>query len=267
MVLVTDLQFSMDSYLVDNLNIAKDVIKNDWDFCFIVGGIEGSGKSTLAQQCAYYCDPTFNMSRITFTPMEFEAAILKADKYQAIVYDEAYTGLSSRGVMTGINKSIVNRLAEIRQKNLFLFVVMPTFFDLDRYVAIWRSRALIHIYTGEDWSRGFYEFYNVERKKNLYLTGKKLYHYDKDLRNFWGTFSRRYVVDELEYRNRKLQAMNSPKTSKEDMKFAYALKVICRMSSQSEASNLLHDAGYDVTQERISQILNNLDSFRGKLTI
>ena len=65
----------MDGYLRQNLTVAKDIVKKDWDMVFCVDGYEGSGKSVLAQQCAMFCDETFNIDRICFTPDGFVKAI------------------------------------------------------------------------------------------------------------------------------------------------------------------------------------------------
>ena len=199
----TDHEYYLDGIAKDNLDTAKKVIKKDWDMIFAYDGYEGSGKSTKAIQDAFYCDPTLNLDRITFTPTEFRRAVMNAKQYQSVVYDEAYTGLSSRAAMTHVNRALVKMLAEIRQKNLFIFVVMPTFFDLDKYVALWRSRALVHIYTREKFERGYFTFYNVDRKKQLYVIGKKYYSYSKPKANFFGRFTKTLPIDEQKYKQKK----------------------------------------------------------------
>ena len=206
-------EYYMDGYMQTNLDIAKTVIKKDWDMVFVYDGYEGTGKSVKAMQDAYYCDPTLNLERVVFNPREFRQAVLKAKPYQAVVYDEAYTGLSSRSTMTAINKALVGMLAEIRQKNLFVFVVMPSFFDLDRYVALWRSRALIHVYTGKNFMRGFFAFFNQDKKKFLYIQGKKYYSYTITRPNFSGRFTNHYVFNEGEYRKKKKTSLQNQEQS------------------------------------------------------
>lgn len=209
-------EFYMDNYLKSNLDIAKTEIKRDWDMVFVYDGSEGSGKSVKAMQDAFYCDPTLTLDRIVFVPKDFREAVMNAKKYQAVIYDEAYTGLSSRATMSLINRTLISMLAEIRQKNLFVFVVMPTFFDLDRYVAIWRSRLLIHVYTGENFQRGHFAFFNADRKKSLYILGKKFYSYGKPKANFVGKFTNHYVIDEQEYRNKKKNSLIAREKARED---------------------------------------------------
>jgi len=207
MVKITDKDYYIDGYLNSNLKLAKTTIHKDWDMIFCVDGPEGSGKSVLTMQMAYDCDPSFNNSRVCFTPSEFRKAILTANKYQAVVYDEAYTGLSSRATMSLINRTLISMLAEIRQRNLFVFIVMPTFFDLDKYVALWRSRALIHVYIGKNFQRGFFSFYNMDLKKDLYIKGKKFYSYFTPKPNFKGRFTNFYVTDEKEYKKKKKESL------------------------------------------------------------
>jgi len=196
-------EFCMDGYLQANLDTASRVIRRDLDMVFAVDGPEGSGKSVFTSQMAFYVDPTFNIDRVVFTPKAFREAIINSKPYQAVVYDEAYTGLSSRATMSLINRTLISMLAEIRQKNLFVFVVMPTFFDLDKYVALWRSRALIHVYFGSDFQRGFFAFYNSDKKKDLYIQGKKFYSYSNPKPNFIGRFTNFYTIDEVAYRQKK----------------------------------------------------------------
>lgn len=208
---------AMDGYLKGILDEIKQSVKRDMDLIILVDGPERSGKSTLAQQCAAYCDPSFNLARVCFTPDEFRKAIMEAEPGQAIVYDEAYTGLNSRGTMSVINRALVSMLAEIGQKNLIIFVVMPTFFDLDKYVAIWRSKVLLHVYTGEKFERGFFAAYNESTKKYLYIEGKKFYEYKGRVKpNFFGRFPAQYTVDEQAYRQKKRDSLSGRAKQQEE---------------------------------------------------
>jgi len=258
MVKVTDKNYYMDGYLRQNFDSAKEAVKNDWDMLFLYDGIEGSGKSVKAQQDAYYCDPTLNIERITFTADEFKKAILNAKPFQSVIYDEAYSGLSSRSAMSTVNRALVSMLAEIRQKNLFVFIVMPTFFDLDKYVALWRSRALIHVYT-HGFQRGYFRFYSSSKKKSLYVNGKKFYNYAKPEPNFIGRFTNFYPVDQEEYKAKKRKSLvdRDPKEEKINDRFVIALKALCNVATQREASELLSKHGLNMTQPRINQIIND----------
>ena len=216
--------YYMDGYLETNLIAAKDLVSKDWDMIVLVDGYEGSGKSVLAMQAAYFCDPTLNLDRLCFNPDTFRKAIIEAKKFTAVIYDEAYTGLSSRAAMGRINRALVTMLAEIRQKNLFVFVVMPTFFDLDKYVALWRSRALLHVYVSKSMARGYFMFYSMDRKKSLFVEGKKFYSYYKPDPNFRGRFTNFYPVDEAEYRKKKAKALSKRETLRAEIELKKELE-------------------------------------------
>lgn len=215
-VLVGEKEIYYDGYLFENLQVAKEIVAKDWDMVFAIDGTEGSGKSTLAQQLGAFCDPSLSLDRIVFNPTDFTKAVVNAEKYQAIIYDEAFTGMDASAAMSNINKSLKQMMAEIRQKNLFIFIVMPTFFDLQKYHAIWRTRALIHCYTGDNFQRGFFKFYNSETKKHLYIKGKKFYDYNVQRPNFYGRFVSGYYINEQEYRHKKLNALKGRDKQREE---------------------------------------------------
>jgi ABC-type microcin C transport system duplicated ATPase subunit YejF len=123
--------------------------KHDNDTLICMDGAEGSGKSVFAMQIAHYIDPSLDLTRVCMNAEEFKQAIMRAEKNQAVIYDEAYSGLSSRASLSAVNKILVGKMMEMRQKNLFVIIVLPSFFLLDRYVALFRSRALLHVYSNK----------------------------------------------------------------------------------------------------------------------
>ncbi|KKK96320.1 hypothetical protein LCGC14_2663910, partial [marine sediment metagenome] len=78
------------------------------------------------------------------------------------------------------NKKLVNILIECRQRNLFLFIVLPSIFILDRYIALFRSHGLFHsaIYK-KDYKKRYYKSYNFKSKHLLYILGQKYLSYSK----------------------------------------------------------------------------------------
>jgi hypothetical protein len=198
--------FYMDDSLISNLDIIKQAVTYDWDMVIIVDGIERGGKSLFTQQLAYYVDPTINLDRIVFSPKEFEQACINAGKYQAIIWDEAITGANIRETMNGINISIMKMLGQIGQKNLFIFLVLPTYYDLDKYVALWRSRILFNVYVKGYNDRGYFKAYK-SRKNYMYCIYRRFYYYPPKMADFKGRFFKCYVVDEIAYREKKLKSL------------------------------------------------------------
>ena len=186
---------------------AKEVRTKDKDWVAIIDGEEGSGKSVLAMQLAKHLDPNFNLDNIAFNADQFIEKIKNAKKCSCIVLDEAFSSANSRASLTEVNRSMIGLATEMRQKNLFVLIVLPTFFDLDKYFSLWRCRALFHVYFRPDGSRGRYVVYPKTAKKFLYLYGKKTYDYTK-----WKSpypplsFTGKYVVSEAQYRKLKAEA-------------------------------------------------------------
>ncbi len=170
--------FYLNKRLRKNLDekIIPSLLKKDKDCFLVVDGSEGAGKSTLALQLGKYVDPTLDLSRVVFDAEAYKQAIFKAKKGQCVIFDEAFTGLSSRSSLSAVNRTLVSLMMQVRQKNLFIIIVLPTFFLLDKYVAIFRSRALIHVYESGG-RRGYFRLYNRSLKKYLYLAGKATYSY------------------------------------------------------------------------------------------
>lgn len=215
-----ELGFSFDTSLARNLEILKNAtIHQDFDGCILVDGKEGSGKSVLAMQIGKFMDIDQELDiekQICFTPEQVVNAINTLPKFKAIVWDEARRGLNRRRSTGQINLEITDLFAECRQKNLFLIVTMPSFYDMDMNVAVWRSRALIHVYykfkpdDNRPLERGYFIFYNEEGKKKLYTTieNRRGYNYFFNPRfAFRGRFTHQYVVDEHKYRDKKRVSM------------------------------------------------------------
>lgn len=200
----------VDNVLKKELDKIKHrVLKKDHDWVCCIDGDEGSGKSVLAMQVAMYLDPKFNIDRVVFNSDDFLKAIKdpKIKQGSCILLDEAFSAANSRSSMTEVNKSMVGVATEMRQKNLFVIIVLPSFFDLDRYFAIHRTNALLHVYLDANFNRGQYIIFPKTSKKYLYLMGKKTYSYAKPQSPYPPcSFPNQYAIDELEYRLKKSQA-------------------------------------------------------------
>lgn len=194
--------------LKELLKIQKRVLTKDRDYVAVYDGEEGVGKSVLAMQHAKILDPNFNLNNVVLTAEDFIKIIKdpKTKKGTCIILDEAFNAASSRSALSEVNKSMVALGTEMRQKNLFVLIVLPSFFDLDKYFALWRCRALFHVYFTPDEERRYVVF-DRSSKKYLYLNGKKTYDYRKPRSPFPVChFYNEYVIDEKQYRQKKAEA-------------------------------------------------------------
>ncbi len=266
------MKYYLDKKMKSRLDngVIPDLKQNDKD-CFIaIDGAEGSGKSTLALQIGKYVDPTLDLSRVVFDGEAFREAILKAKKGQCVIFDEAFTGLSSRSALSGVNRTLVSLMMQIRQKNLFVIMVLPTFFLIDKYVALFRSRALIHVYECGG-RRGYFKVYNRKKKKILYLLGKATYSYSGAKwkvsttfkGRFYGVFALGNNEMEEKYRAKKLKALTM--TEKNPMSagqvkyreqrdiILYILRKTSKMTYE-QISNILGDYDFEISTAQIGQV-------------
>jgi hypothetical protein len=163
--------------------------------------------------------------------------------------------------MNKVNQSIVRMLTEIRYKNLFIFIVLPTFFDLVKYVALWRSRALLHVYD-VNFERGYFAFYDKDKKKELYIKGKKFYSYSSRIvkPNFIGRFTNHYVVDKEEYIKRKRLNAERVKIMEEKVNKYLERDIMIRRMKELGYKYKDITTISNLTTARISQIVNKTEN-------
>ena len=125
-VTVAGLSYTMDGILKSNLDLCKELIRQDIDYPFIIDGPVGGGKSVIAQQLGHYVsDGDFSIEDVVFSPKDFIARVRSREKYKAIVWDECFRGLASGSSMSRINKEITEVLNECRDRNLFRRGTLP----------------------------------------------------------------------------------------------------------------------------------------------
>lgn len=203
----------VDGYLHENLKGLQEYVQKKWDGVMFIGGYEGDAKSTLANQMAAIVDETYCLDRCVFTPEQFRKAVLKAEPYQAVVYDEAQdvfesTNRSRKALMT---KDLLTR---VRRRRLFIFICAPDFWRINKYLFIQRSRAFIHVYAKAT-ERGFFSFFNRERKHQLVIKGKRDENVHAVPPNFRGRFTNWWPFDEDEYDRKKERSESRPPSEKE----------------------------------------------------
>jgi hypothetical protein len=247
--------------------IIPSLKQKDKDYLICVDGAERSGKSTLAMQIGRYIDPTLDLSRIVFSAEEFKAAIHRAQKGQVVIFDEAFTGLSSRASLSLVNKYLVSLMMQMGQKNLCVILVLPTFFLLDKYAAIFRSKILFHVYENKT-RRGYFRVYNQRKKKQLWFLGKKDYSYKvrtKNRGNFYGKFALGDDSIEKKYREMKNKALGDTEKNPMTNQFIkymeqrnhllYIMKKETKLSSH-KMEKLLKSYNFSMTYSQIRLICN-----------
>lgn len=181
----------LDGKLKQKLDNVKEIMRKKWDAVILIDGIEGSGKSTLSFAVGWYIS-NGNMT-INNICEGTEDAIMKLQKLpdnSTLIIDEGSIMFSSKDTMRKEQRRLIKILQVIRQKNMCLIIVAPSFFDLNRYISIDRSRFLLHVYTDKELARGRFCYFGQKKKNLLYLIGKKHFNsYAKPRSDFVGRFT------------------------------------------------------------------------------
>jgi ABC-type dipeptide/oligopeptide/nickel transport system ATPase component len=264
----------VDELLISELDdIRKRVLTKDRDWVCVIDGEEGVGKSVLAQQIAKYLDPELSIDNIVFNSDDFIKQIKDPTnkKGKAIILDEAFNAANARASMSEVNRSLAGVATEMRQKNLFIIIVLPSFFDLDKYFALWRCRTLFHVYFNSQERRRFLVF-PKDYKLKLYLNGKKTYDYSKPKQPFIRPFQFKhlYGVSEEEYRLKKSQSFEKRTISNQARKWMQQRNSYIRFImennklSQTEIGKIPERYGYHgVSQTHIGEIMTEILSKEG----
>jgi len=235
--------YYMDGYLKSNLDYLEKSLHNDYDLFIAIDGRERFGKSTLGGQVAKYLDPTYCLDRCVFTADQFMDAVAKAKPYQAIVFDEAHGYLGSRQSMSKFNRMLIKIMSEMGSKNLIVIIILPNFFELDKYPAIHRTSCLINVH-----QRGSFKLFNYEKKKQLYLKGKRFYAYNVSA-NFHGKFTKWFPLDKQDYQAKKdISTVEDAKINNREKKYLNQRNLLIQQFYNN----------YGLTQEAISNFLPNM---------
>ena len=132
-----------------------------------------------------------------------------------------------------------------------MFFVLPSIFDLDKNIALSRATILVHCTMPHFGQRGVYAAYFEERLKNLYLQGKPYYSY-KTKPNLYGKFTKCFPIDELEYEDKKVEAIRRfTAETKRDVQYQKT-KLISQRNTLIKEMYLTQE----MTPEQISLVLD-----------
>lgn len=202
----------MDNYLTSNYDIVlKEAIPFDWDCVGLILGGEGSGKSTFATQTCLYLDPNFDLDMVAWTPQQFGKLVDTAPNGSSILWDEAITGANSKNHYDEVNKMLIEKMTQIRFKNLKIILCLPY---LNMFEGYFISRCLfgIYIYAKDFNDRGHGFFYSQPKLEYLYFLQKVKYPYNKSVsykkagHNFYFNFNKTLCLPEEEYKKLKEEA-------------------------------------------------------------
>ncbi len=122
--------------------------------------------------------------------------------------DEGSLVFNSKDSMTREAKKLQKILDVVGQKNMIFIIVLPSFFDLNKSIATRRSKFLLHVYTGNDMKRGRFTYYGENKKRLLYMVGKKNFgSYNKPKSDWLGNFDDFQLPFDEEYKKLKKKSL------------------------------------------------------------
>lgn len=274
--------FYMDDLLKSNLDaLLKNAgKKDDWDFVILIsgGGMVRQGKSLLGIQIASYWKHQLKELHGVEIPFSIKDNIVfkgteliekgnylgKNFPQSILIFDEAGADLESTKVLRGSTQAVKDFFRECGQYNLLTILVIPEYFDLPKGIALSRSDLLIDVYSNPNkdgkFERGFANFYSRPNKKMLYLNGKKDLNYRAYKYDFHFRFYKFYPIDEQEYRNAKMVALQSREPNAKEDKYKKQRDILLdllheRGLSHKQISDLLRKRGVSITHQSISDAI------------
>jgi hypothetical protein len=184
-------QCTYREFIGDLLNDIKQIIEENQDWVYIIGGSEGAGKSLFAfmtineikERAKEYLDKVFYINddldyikKIKETAEYiYEHYLSKGkiyDKFNIFWYDEAAASLYNRMHSTYTNRYTNLTLIQCRVVNGLHFFLQPCLFTIDPYVREWRNNVYIHI-VAKNKKRYAYVFYRSNIIENIIFRSKK----------------------------------------------------------------------------------------------
>lgn len=206
----------MDRIIVSLVDILARKIVEDNQFVGIGGSSTfevRTGKSTFFQQVAYFytytvnkihnLDLKFDHRNIVFSSEDLIKRAYEVPKYSCLILDEGDD--LTEHAFSKVMKNLQTFFRKAGQLNLFLLIILPSFFDVPKFLAMNRSNFFIDVHFKDEFERGHFNYYNFSDKRKLYVKGKKFHDYSVQKATVDnGRFVNKYCVDEKIYRQMKL---------------------------------------------------------------
>jgi hypothetical protein len=108
--------------------------------------------------------------------------------------------------MKSETKNLHKVFSIFRQKRLFVLICLPSFFRMQTYFALDRTRFLIRTYiTNGD--RGFFAYFGDKDKYQLYSKGKAYHNVHAHPPTFRGRFNKCDILENEEYKKFKMKTL------------------------------------------------------------
>ena len=231
---------SIDNVLKAHLEILMQDLEQDDDNVIVVYGDEGAGKSLFVSQIVFFIN-TYQSSKfgvtanIHYIGQDYIKSSLDGFRLQKNILDESRRTLSKMRSMSSTNQDFMNFLAECRSQKQWHIIILPSYFDVDKDVAIRRLKLLIKIVKYRDPTtkklvKGNFEIIDMKDKnkvKELYYsefhtTPDRFIAHRGKFKEWWGWNEEEYKAKKEEEKKKyyiKKEDDDKPKSKKQDDEF------------------------------------------------
>ncbi len=214
----------LDRKLKDKLDNIIKLRTRGFDTIFIIDGDRRTGKSTLGMTCAFYLYPKLSIGNFVSGIGDALKIIQDLPDESVVIFDEGSLVFSSKDHANKEQKQLLKVVDVIGQKRMTMILIMPTFFELIRPMAVQYSRFLLHVYTDKQLNRGRMAYFGTKKKRQLYTEGKKTYGSYRNpsadwigrFTNFKPSFYDEYIKLKNKSLRETLYGKNAPVISKKD---------------------------------------------------
>jgi len=154
--------YKHDTSIITILLNVYEHLKKNYDYLLIIVGDTGTGKSHLGLQLLETWNQLILKKSVTKETAQYMASDYKVwlrnfndlQQYEMNIYDEGATSLDSKDFMTKLSRDLSKLFNVFRAKKFFSVIILPSYFDLNKYFREKRLRGLIWVD-----KRGHYKFY------------------------------------------------------------------------------------------------------------
>lgn len=164
----------LDGYLRKKLDFIHKIIRKNYDAVILIDGKERIGKSTLAITIGWYLSNcSIDEGNISSNMDDAADKIATLPDKSILIVDEGSLVFGSKDAMSRQQKQLIKILDVVGQKNMIIIICLPSFFDLNKTIALRRSLFLLHCYKDPQWNRGRVAYFGEGTKSKLYIIGRK----------------------------------------------------------------------------------------------
>lgn len=200
-----------------------DIVCEEPHHNFVANGIvvHNSGKSTFAVAWAYFLAYELGKEFTTkniFFDLDEMIAYAASTEGEVILWDEAALGGLATQWQNKTQNKLVQALMVARKKRHFWIFCVPKFHELRTYV-VRRSIGLVHVYSPDNITRGYFTYYKKDKKNWLYNQVKKTKQercYNSfSFRGSFTNYGKKPITDWAEYDAKKDRAIEKMFASKD----------------------------------------------------